>query len=94
MSGPKFSKGPYQIGSKWDEVNEGWPIYDAEYHLIGHASYLGGTALAKANAELFTESWGMYQTLRDIRMNNAGTEERKRGWDNAYAIIERLGGTE
>ena len=36
----------------------------------------------------------MYAALHDIRMNNAGTAERKRGWDEALVILEELGVTE
>jgi hypothetical protein len=36
----------------------------------------------------------LLEVLKDIRLNNEGSVERKRGWDNAYKILERLGETE
>ena len=34
----------------------------------------------------------MLLALKDICLNNAGSKERQRGWDNALTIIERLEG--
>ena len=34
----------------------------------------------------------MLQALKDIRLNNEGSTERKRGWDDALRIIERIEG--
>jgi hypothetical protein len=31
----------------------------------------------------------LVRALRDIRMSNAGTEQRKRGWNAAYELLER-----
>ena len=31
----------------------------------------------------------LVRALRDIRMSNAGTEQRKRGWDTAYELLDR-----
>jgi hypothetical protein len=36
----------------------------------------------------------IYAALKDIRMSNAGSAERKRGWDAALAIIEDFEGRE
>jgi hypothetical protein len=34
----------------------------------------------------------MFRALKDIRLHVLGTEEHKRGWDDALTIIERLEG--
>ena len=31
----------------------------------------------------------LVRALRDIRMSNADTEQRKRGWNAAYELLER-----
>lgn len=38
-------------------------------------------------AEYVAEMQRVKGVLRDIRMSNAGTEQRKRGWDTALAIL-------
>ena len=46
----------------------------------------------EANARLIAAAPDMYEALKDIRMSNAGSEQRKRGWDNALKIIEKIEG--
>ena len=49
----------------------------------------------KPKTEETAASWNeeqitpLVRALRDIRMSNAGTEQRKRGWNAAYELLER-----
>jgi hypothetical protein len=99
MSEPKFTQGPLEV------IAFGSPTADwvgAQFFVRakdapgGTAAIMGGLGKAeeKANAELYAMSPRMYAALHDIRMNNAGTAERKRGWDEALVILEELGVTE
>ena len=47
---------------------------------------------AVANAHLLAASWDLYEALFDIRMNNAGSEERKRGWRKALDALAKARG--
>jgi hypothetical protein len=75
----------------------GWSIYAGAVGCIAERWYTIGRTDAEneqmmANAHLIAAAPDLYAALYDIRMSNAGTEQRMRGWDNAWEALKKARG--
>jgi len=86
MSEPKFTKGPY--------TSVPYQVFSPTGESLALVRQPHGAEIGTllANLDLFAASWELYQALYDIRMSNAGTEQRKRGWDNALVALDKATG--
>jgi hypothetical protein len=109
MSEHKHTKGPWRVGKPFFQSTSKqyvtpilWDTPSCEKCGKSNGEYLVAWTFPNAlpkpqykfNARLIAEAPEMLEALKDIRLNNEGSAERKRGRDNAYKILERLGETE
>lgn len=78
----RYTEGPWEFNQSTNRISGagGNTVADCRYKNCAN----DGPLLAAAP--------DLLAALKDIRMNNAGTDERKRGWDTALAAIAKAEG--
>jgi hypothetical protein len=88
MSEPKFTPGPWSV---WPGNDDNEKVTDDK--LGRHLAYIvRGAPEHIANARLIAAAPDLYSALYDIRNSNAGSIERKRGWNNALTALAKARG--
>ena len=83
----QLEEGLFEIRSRYAER---LPIVTLDKRRDGHEGYR--TVETPANAYLIAAAPELFEALKDIRENNLGSVERKRGWDNALTAIAKAEG--
>ena len=74
MSEPKFTKGPWEVNTTYDEIWEKDVWYQTEYHSVqANGDTIASDVSCKANAALISASPEMYETLEHCLKNLLGS---------------------